>query len=126
LCQTHAGDIDNVGAVGNGDFGMRAFECWDHGQDKVKKVVVEGEQGNEFSGCREVLVGWQRVFVFLRVFLIFADILTVEAFDDEHVDGNASTVAVASPLRVLDQIVSLWAAYAGSDARFLTIRRACS
>jgi hypothetical protein len=69
--------------------------------------VVKGEQRNELSGCGQVLVGWQRVFIFLRVFLIFADVLAVETFDDEDVYGNASAVAVAGPLRVLDQKVSL-------------------
>lgn len=41
------------------------------------------------------------VFVGLRLFLVFLHILVVEAFDLEDIDGDASFVAVARPLRVL-------------------------
>lgn len=49
----------------------------------------------------------EAVLVFLGLFLIFGDGFAVEMFDDEEVDGDASLVAVAGPLRVLDVTISI-------------------
>lgn len=46
------------------------------------------------------------VLVCLRLFLVFGDILAVEAFDVVDVDGDASFIAVAGPLRVLSWMFS--------------------
>ena len=41
------------------------------------------------------------VFVFLRLFLVLVHMLAVESFDHADVDGNASSVAMPGPLRIL-------------------------
>ena len=47
----------------------------------------------------------ERVFVDFSVFLIFLDVLPIEMLDDKNVNGDASSIAVAGPLRVLDGLV---------------------
>lgn len=46
------------------------------------------------------------VLVCLRLFLVFGDILAVKAFDVVDIDGDASLIAVAGPLRVLLRMFS--------------------
>lgn len=101
LGQTHAGDIDNVGRIRDRDFGVGTFEGRDKGHDKIQQILIEGEQRDQFCGCREGLVVRKAVLVCLRLFLIFGDVLSIQTFDVIDVDGDASSVAVARPLRIL-------------------------
>ena len=48
---------------------------------------------------------WERAFVGVGVVLICLDVLSIEMLDDKNVKGYASSIAVASPLRVLNKLV---------------------
>jgi hypothetical protein len=67
--------------------------------------VVQGEKRYEL--CRRVkgLVVREGLFVLLGVFLICLDVLTVEVFYHVDVEGYASSISMACPLRVLTKLV---------------------
>lgn len=101
LGQSNAGNIDNIRRIRDGHFGIRSFKGRDEGHDKVQQVLIEGEQGDQLGRGGQRLVVGQAVFVCLRLFLVFGHVLAVQALDQVDINGDASFVAVAGPLRVL-------------------------
>ena len=104
LSQTNARNVDNVAGGGNGYLRARAFESRTKGHDETEEIVVQGEEGYELRRCRELLVTRKAILVFLRLFLIFGDILAVEVLYHVDVDRNASFVSTTGPLWVLENV----------------------
>ena len=55
----------------------------------------------------------ERVLIDFSVFLICLDVLPIEMLNDENVKGDASSIAVAGPLRVLNRLAKAAAADGG-------------
>jgi len=110
LCQPYVRDIDDVGGVCDWDFGIWSFEGRAQRQDEIEQVVVQGKKRYEL--CRRVkgLVVREGLFVLLGVFLICLDVLAIEVLYHVDVEGYASSISMACPLRVLTKLVHVAAA----------------
>ena len=86
--------------------------------------MIEGEQRKHLGRGMQCIVVGQRVLVLLRLFLVFGYMLTVESSYDIDVDGDASSIAVARPLRVL--CILSGRAHPEEGSLMLTISRALS
>ena len=63
--------------------------------------MVEREKRKHLRRSGELLVAGRGIFVVLRLFLVFRDMLAVKALDHVDVDWDTAPVSVASPLGVL-------------------------
>ena len=102
LAQAHAGDVHDIGALGDGDAGVVSVRhLRAHGLDEACEVFVQGKESQQLR--RRLPIRMRLAVRRARLFLVVADRLGVEVSNLEHVEGKA---AARGPVSCAREILS--------------------